>query len=141
MIQINIENNTMKLFKHSISNFQIKYPENWEVKEEENIISLYDPKNGYGALQFTVYFVDNNDIDIKVELEEYIKSRHENYEIFKEKPFLAHGYNVIEEEKHWQYWIYKRNNFLVFASYNCAKEDIGKERGEIKSILENTFIS
>ena len=65
MIQINIENNTMKLFKHSISTFKLNTRKIWEVKEEKNIISLYDPKNGYGAVRFTVYFVDNNDIDIK----------------------------------------------------------------------------
>lgn len=131
----------MKIFTHSIANFQIKFPENWEINEEENIINLYNPQNGYGVLQFTIYFVENNDIAIEVELEEYVKSRHSNYEILKEKSSLAHGYNMIEDEKHWQYWIYKGENFLVFASYNCAKDDIGKEGVEIKKILENTFIN
>lgn len=142
MIPLNLAINNMKIFKHNLSNFRIKYPENWEISEEENLISLYNPKNGFGALQFKVYNVGNNDINIEVELEEYVRSRHNNYEIIKEKSSLAHGYNISEEDnKHWQYWIYKEDNFLVFATYNCTTTDIGKEGAEIKSILENTFIN
>lgn len=128
----------MKSFKHNISNFLIRYPENWEIKKEDNIINLFNPSSGFGAIQFSIYYVDNP-INIESELDEYIKSRHEKYEIFKETNSLSNGLSLDNDGRQWQYWLYKKDNFLIFASYNCAIEDIGKDGNEIKAIIENTF--
>lgn len=130
----------MNTYNHSIFDFQIKYPASWELQEEEDLISIFNSNYGFGALQFKLYDVGNDHIDIRNELDDYLKSRHNSYEIMLDTPFLVHGYNIgISEDKHWQYWMFKTGNLLVFTTYNCRLEDMGKEGDEIRSIIDNTF--
>jgi hypothetical protein len=42
---------------YSNEDFDAVLPESWIVEEDEGIISLYNPEDGVGALQFSVFSV------------------------------------------------------------------------------------
>ena len=50
--------------------FVFLYPNDWTWEKEDNVISIYNPENGLGALQFSIYYVGNDSrVDLKTELE------------------------------------------------------------------------
>lgn len=119
-------------------NFTIDFPDEWTVEEEGSVLSVYDAAGGSGALQFSSYQVDNaNSIDLKAELEDYVSGRLEKFLIEK-----FPGYAFCEgndKQNHWQYWIFIKGNTLIFASYNCPPEDVGKEDVAVKSMIESAL--
>ena len=112
------------------------YPNDWIWEKEENIITVYNPKNGLGALQFSIYYVGNDrEINLKVELEDFL----EDYNSFKVEIIEDKAYSRIkDEDRIWYYWFFQSGNSLILATYNCEIKDEGKENELIKNIL-NSF--
>ena len=112
------------------------YPNDWIWEKEENIITVYNPKNGLGALQFSIYYVGNDrEINLKVELEDFL----EDYNSFKVEIIEGKAYSRIkDEDRIWYYWFFQSGNSLILATYNCEIKDEGKENELIKNIL-NSF--
>jgi hypothetical protein len=44
-------------------------------------VSLYDPENGIGALQFSTYKANGSYINVSDELENYLDDKHEHLDI------------------------------------------------------------
>jgi hypothetical protein len=131
----------MTTYHSNALNFSIAFPANWTHEEDGNVLSVYDSKEGVGALQFSSYEVDDiASVDLKAELEDYVLGRHEKFSI-KEVEGYAFCKGEDEDEKGniWKYWIFKRGSTLVFASYNCLKEDVGKEDTKIEAIVKSAI--
>ncbi|CAM1340227.1 hypothetical protein [Tenacibaculum amylolyticum] len=125
----------MKNYTDDKFGFVFLYPDEWTCEKEDNVISVYDSENGLGALQFSVYYVGNdNEIDLKAELEDFL----EDYESFEVHITNGFAYSKLKDsERWWQYWFFQRGNTLILASYNCEIEDEGKEDRAIKEILDS----
>lgn len=129
----------MKTYDTNDSNFSIAYPDTWTYEEDGNVLSVYDSKEGVGALQFSSYEVENiASIDLMAELQDYVSDRHESFKVQK---FDKYAFCNAEDEKGnvWRYWIFTREKTVIFASYNCLKEDVGKEGAEIDAIVKSAI--
>jgi hypothetical protein len=121
-------------------NFSISYPDDWSVEEDGNVLSVYDPVNGNGALQFSSYEVNGIDpINLKEALGDYLSDRHED---FKVQELDGYSFCKCDDQKgnQWEYWAFARGVTLIFSSYNCSKEDVGKEDDKINSIVKSVLI-
>ena len=129
----------MTTYHSNALNFSIAFPDNWTHEEDGNVLSVYDSNQGVGALQFSSYEVDDiASVDLKAELEDYVSDRHEKFSI---QEVSGYAFCKSEDEKGniWKYWIFKRGSTLVFASYNCLKEDVGKEDAKIEAIIKSAI--
>jgi hypothetical protein len=116
-----------------------EFPENWATSKDKNIVSVYDAINGLGSLQFSVYFKNNNElINLSDELEEYLSKRHEDFEILLKENF-AYCNCLDEENKLWHYWLFQKANNIIFATYNCALDDGGKEDKIVDTIVRSAY--
>jgi hypothetical protein len=129
----------MKTYDANDLKFSIVYPDTWTYEEDGNVLSVYDSKEGVGAVQFSSYEVDNiTSIDLKAELEEYVSDKHKNFSVQK---LDNYAFCKSEDEKGnvWKYWIFTRGSTVIFASYNCLKEDVGKEDAEVDAIIKSAI--
>lgn len=119
-------------FKNGIN---AEIPSDWELEENGNLMSLYNPENGVGALQLSFYNVgDASSIDVTKELEKYIEDKHENFII---KTINRHAYGDTEDEDgvYWRYWLFLEKSIVIFVSYNCDESDKGVEDHLVDRIL------
>ena len=125
----------MKTYTDDKFGFVFLYPDNCTYEKEDNVISVYDEENGLGALQFSIYYIGNeNKIDLKIELEDFL----EDYDSFEVEIVNDLAYSkFIDESRVWQYWLFQKGNTLILASYNCEKEDTGKEDTMVNKILSS----
>ena len=64
----------MKVYNYPDADLSFQYPDNWTIEQEKNVLSIFDPENGVGSLQFSFYQVPNPQIiSVKNELEDYLK--------------------------------------------------------------------
>lgn len=129
----------MKIYSSSDSNFSFIFPDDWTYQEDADVLSVYDSTNGVGALQFSSYYVnDIATIDLKVELEDYVSGRHQTFSVQRfDKYAFCQGED--KKGKGWKYWVFARGNTVIFASYNCLTEDVGKEDQEINAIVKSAM--
>jgi hypothetical protein len=126
----------MKIYKYQGVDLGFSYPDNWVIEKEENIVSIYDPLYGIGALQFSFYLVANpQTIFKKDELEDYIRDRHDSFEVTVNGNCAFSTYLDDKKGRYWKYWLFLKNKTLLFAFYNCQKEDVGKEEKIIDEII------
>jgi hypothetical protein len=128
----------MKTYRYKEADLSFIYPDNWTVLQETNIISVFDSEHGLGALQFSFYQVGNAaGLLLKDELEEYIKKRHGSAEVLKSKDFVFSNYLEGIGKRYWKYWLFLKTSVLIFVSYNCQEEDIGKEDEIVGNIIHS----
>ena len=127
----------MKLF-HFDNGIEVKMPDNWKVEEEGNVVSLYDPENGVGALQFSIYKANSSSINVSDELEDYIDDKHEHLDI-KQISNYAYCDIIDEDDVYWRYWLFLKMDDVVFVSYNCDETDKNHEYDLINDIIESVI--
>ena len=128
----------MKCFKYDDTEFSIFFPDSWTIARDMNLISLYDPNDGVGVLQFSVFYVDENKIvSLKSELADFLEGKHLNFKI-SSKTNYAYCW-LTENETFWQYWLFRKRNIIVFVTYNCKIIDVGAESETIEKIIESAI--
>jgi hypothetical protein len=126
----------MKVYENPDVDLSFQYPDNWTIEQEQNVVSLLDPENGLGALQFSVYQIPGSQIiSVKTELEDYLKDRHSHFEVSTTDSYALSDYLNDKKGNCWKYWMFLKNHTLVFATYNCLKNVIGKESKYIDQII------
>lgn len=125
----------MKSYTDDKFGFVFLYPEDWVWEKEDNVISVYDPERGLGALQLSIYYVGNDgQIDLKAELEDFLQ----DYSSFKVEMMGDVAYSKLKDDgRFWQYWFFRKGNSLILASYNCEIKDRGEEDEAIMGILSS----
>lgn len=138
MTQVNIKKMIFdRTYRLTGTNLKLRLSRNWEVQEDGNVVSIFDTKKGLGALQFSIYFVENSDsIDLTNELRDFLEDKTDDAEI---KSYGNHSYSQFhdEEDTFWRYWVFKEGSHVVFASYNCSSEDAGSEDINIDKIMRS----
>jgi hypothetical protein len=118
---------------------ELIYPEDWKAELKDNVLSVYDELNGVGVLQFSTYHIPNPEaINLGDELSEFLKDKHGSIEINMGNNYASAEY-LDDEERYWKYWLFLKKDILIFASYNCEKDDIGKDDKEIDKILRSSM--
>jgi hypothetical protein len=106
-----------------------------EVEDAADVISLCDPVNGFGALQFSFYTVHNASLlDLKEELRDYLEIGHENSGLTA-KDNLAYCDAMTSTDKFWRYWLLRKKDSMVFITYSCLKKDADKEVSIVDYII------
>lgn len=126
----------MKVYKIN-EGISFSFPSNWLVEHDNNLISVFDPQNGVGALQFSIYEIkDTNSINLVEKLSDYLEEKHGAVSV---KLFIDYSYSDLTDEDgvYWRYWLFSKKNRIIFVSYNCAQEDIGQEDTEIMQIIKS----
>jgi hypothetical protein len=128
----------VKKYSNKQKGLQFQYPENWIAELDEDVLSVYDPQSGVGALQFSTYSVpDMHQIDVRRELAAFLEG----------KPVLinvnaaadcAYSDYIDNDESYWKHWLFLIENVLVFVTYNCAKEDAAKEAEQVEAIVASS---
>jgi hypothetical protein len=131
-----IVNRHMKSFYFN-NGIKVTIPDNWKEEKGDNLVSIYDPVDGAGALQFSFYKASNPDsIDLSKKLEEYLHDKHESTNI-KQLPGCAYCSLVDEDEIYWRYWLFLKLGDVVFASYNCHEAIKDQEYRLIDNIVKS----
>jgi hypothetical protein len=126
----------MKVYNLPEAYLSIMYPDGWAVEREKNMISAFDPVKGVGVLQFSFYQIaPQKQVSLKDELEEYIRDKHEDYEITISDNCAFSNYLLGKNSRRWKYWLFLKVNVLTFVSYNCHESDIGVEEKTINDIV------
>jgi hypothetical protein len=123
--------------------FKAVIPSNWAVEEDEDesIISLYNPEEGVGALQFSLFSVEN---PLNIDLEKDLRDLLENPfigEITVRDNCAETFYLDKEIKKHWRYWLIKKENLIIFGSYNCDDDDKEIESDVVQEIINSIIRS
>ncbi|MDB5146204.1 MAG: hypothetical protein JWQ57_224 [Mucilaginibacter sp.] len=112
-------------------------PDNWKAEITQGLISLFDPINGLGVMQFSFYIIKNAySLNLVDELEEYLKDKYEGANANLIDDF-AYFDIVSSSGIFWRYWLLRKKTNIIFVSYNCAKEDIGKEDNIVDNIIRS----
>lgn len=128
----------MQQYKHN-SNLIFYHPDSWsgEYDAADHTILFCDPDNGYGSLQFSVlYPPEKQEISLKNWLEEKLEKWHEKY-IVTENKHYARSEHVNDDSRSWRYWAIRKDNMMLFGTYNCDEQDQGKEDKIVDEIINS----
>ncbi len=129
----------MKTFKYNDSDFSLLLPDNWILEREENLLSIYDPENGVGALQLSIYYIEESrKVSLKDELIEFLAARHQSFDVNEQVGYAF--CHVNEDGVYWKYWLIQKANIIAFATYNCAMIESNKETELIESIIQSAML-
>ena len=99
------------------------------------MLTIYDPVNGLGALQLSVYFPADALGDLKEELKEHLDNE---YIEVKDMGSYAYGNFLDSDNIFWRYWLHQlENNTLIFSTYSCEQADRSKEDEEIDRLVKS----
>lgn len=120
--------------------FKALIPGNWIVQEEDDIISLYNPEEGVGALQFSLFSIENAlNIDLKKELGILLENKFTGEIILKDNCAEAIYFNE-KNNKYWRYWLIKNTaGLLIFGSYNSDDNDKEIEKDTVQEIIKSAI--
>ena len=116
---------------------KVMIPDSWEQEKRDNLVTLYDPVAGVGALQFLFYKASNPDsIDLGKELGGYLEDKHDGVDI-KQSTKYAYCSVVDEDGVYWRYWLFLKLGDVAFASYTCDEAVKKQEYGLIDDIIKS----
>lgn len=127
----------MKIFGKLANGLSIILPDDWIVDSNDIAVSVYDPINGVGALQISIYqHKSSPEINLKSYLEDYLGDKFENISISQSDRYVTAS-SLNKENEWWKFWLFMKGNSLIFASYNCDKDNIYKEETIAENIVES----
>ena len=137
----------MKKYKLKNKKISISYPKNWEIEEDNGLISIFDPMNGVGAIQISSYLKDEkSEINKKEELREYLRKEYLDLnadeiisKIQENNNFVYFEYTINDE--FWQYRLFASKDTIVFITYNCEDQDKELEKDKINDIINAIAIT
>ena len=130
----------MQQYVDQSTGLKFDYPLGWEVRIDGNTISVFDPSQGVGALQFSLYRTCTTDADSNIHgiLKSYLETRHEKYDI-KRNEECRSATATNQDGTVWRYWIGAVNGTLILATYNCVASDTGKEEAIVQQIVKSAM--
>lgn len=119
-----------------MSVLHFNYPNDWIVDQENNLVSVYNPVEGVGALQFSSYQIpEAKTPSITEALSDYVHDRHIKYKILENKNYAYTNYLEGDDAAYWKYFLFLIQKTLIFVTYSCEEKNIGEEDKIIESIV------
>jgi hypothetical protein len=125
--------------------YSLKYPAEWELEENEECITIYNPNEGVGALQVSAYSTpaDENPRDILagylLDIQDvFDKGRIRFDEVGKKK--IA-TYDYINNHWYKKVWFISQESCLILVSYNCKVEHQEHELEKIEKIIRSIEVT
>lgn len=115
--------------------WSLRYPDDWETEEDEELISLFDPK-GDGEIVISTQTFDEALVpeDLMGIAEEDLQAGAEPDETTA-GDFEGIHFDYETEGEYWVEWYLAKENVLIFTTYNCNTEDEGKEIATVEVVL------
>ena len=125
---------------YACSNFSLELPDKWNVEERRTNWALFRIDVGRGAINISTVASASKELDNIDSLFTIFS----NIEVGKRvADFAQIGIELVFGEsnkgpKYWQYWVFRRANFALFASYNCLVEHLhSSELEEVNQIVRS----
>lgn len=129
--------------RNAARTWSIDVPAGWEQETEETLDTFFDP-DGVGALQFssiTKTSGDVTDADL-VESIDDMKLADIPRTAAAFGPFTGFALSKAHADGQvGQYWFLRAGPLLLFATYFCEKQDVGKEKRAVLKALASLRIS
>lgn len=118
--------------------WSLEYPDGWEADQDEYCTSLYDPE-GSGALQVSAARNDTRPVTDE-DLMDHVSARvREGAEMSRSANSFMTGFTTTLAREHnvWQEWWLRSASLVVYVTYICPVEDLGREREAVNAIIES----
>ena len=124
--------------------YSVRYPQHWEVEEDEYCVTICDPQNGVGALQISTYRAPNPQNPGEV-LFEYLSS----HQITAEKAEIEvlnvgkksmSTYDFVKNSSFKKLWFISHGRYLLFITYFCDAGNEDKESLIVREIVDSISI-
>ncbi|UPK67974.1 hypothetical protein [Chitinophaga filiformis] len=128
----------MEYYNYKNTNLNFLVPNDWELDQtENNLITMYNYVNSLGVLQFSVYYPpDAGSVSLKNELIDFVSDNHNDFDIHEGKHYVYTDYLLEENGSYMKYWVIRKDEAIIFGTYNCDKEQRGLEEKVVDEIIE-----
>jgi hypothetical protein len=131
----------MKSNIFSWGKFKAVIPDNWVGEVEDGVNTLCEPIEGVGALQFSVFTVeDPSSVALKEDLADLLDNESTG-EISLKNNCAQTIYLDESEDKYWKYWLIQKDSHLFFGTYNCNKKYKEIEASTVEEIINFIMIA
>ena len=115
--------------------WQVNLPFGWVCEQEPESALLYHP-DGAGTLQISAIQQDDaiTAADLRVLAAEHIDAGAQADDV-ELGAFSGFSLSYDADEEYWREWYLRCGSTLLFATYNCALDDEGKEDDTVELIL------
>lgn len=115
--------------------WQAILPDGWESQRDDNCVTLYHP-DGVGALQISAafkYFLVTDE-DLRDFASEHLQAGAKIRELTCGE-FAGFTLAFGVDDAYWRHWYLRRDNQMLFVTYNCPRDDRGTEDEPVSQIL------
>lgn len=133
----------MQTYTSESGTFSLQYPGHWEFEMDESTLTFYDSgANGVGAFQVTEFgFDEGAEIDLPKQLAESICEFHE-LDLKEVAAGIQQDGNKAwttfeEEDAYWMYWMFFKDQTLLFVTYNCEIPDKEIEKEIVSQMADS----
>lgn len=136
----------MKYTSHS-NFYSLVLNDNWTIEEYENIITIYDPTDGFGAINISSYQIpENYFFKAQDELADFISGdinicNTEEIIVTNVNDLNIASFEQIVEKRYWLYYVFYRKHKAVFITYNCDSNHKTYEKTSVHSIIKSLQIN
>ena len=125
--------------------YSLRFPGNWEIEEDEDCMTFYDPQDGVGALQVSAYSAPLPE-DPKAVLLEYLSDKRipikkRKIAVQQVESKIISSYDFTNEKGFEKIWFISQGLYVLFVTYLCGTENIGKETDLIEEIVDSITIN
>jgi len=136
-----LKNTNMQKYNLSRYGFSVVLPDSWKIEQDKNTFTCYNPIEGVGALQISVYY---NEPDKKVfhkkELVDYLTEKGIiDDDVIKsiETILSMSSVSYIVNDEYWEIAIMTKKEKIFFITYNCEVQDQLEETKDRKRIIKS----
>jgi hypothetical protein len=119
--------------------WSITPPKGWERESEDTLDTFFDP-DGVGALQISSMTKSSGDVTDADLVESIDDMKLADVPRAKATHGAFTGYALkkdFDDGQSGQYWFLRAGPVLLFATYFCPKQDVGREQGLVRKALES----
>jgi hypothetical protein len=132
----------MQTYTSETQRYSLQYPDHWESEIDENTVTFFDTEDGVGAFLVTEYeFEDGANLDLSKQLTELICDFHDmdadTIVAGIQKDELKAWTSFETDDTYWQYWLYAKDQCVLFITYNCEIADKKIEEEQVKQIADS----
>lgn len=126
---------------------RLEAPDDWVVEEEDNVVSLFRPETGCGALQFSLMSykvappnVEEHAVGLLTMFEHNRTGQMKTLRSWRANQgneAVAVYAEISTADRWWEAWLITDGKRRVLLTYNCETEDKGAERSQYALILRS----